>query len=206
MGSLFDISPDLFVWVVLPLSIFLARTFDMALSTLRMVFITQGRAGWAAGTGFVESLIWLLIIGKALQYLSNPLSTLAYAGGFAAGNLVGLRIEERLALGLRLLRVIVRDDPEKLVGELRELGFGATVVDGEGREGLVKILFVAVRRRDMPRAMDLVARHQTDAFVTVEDLRQVTNGFLSRGILAPSAPPTLRSRRSLWQTFNRKSK
>lgn len=172
----------LFAWVILPAVIFLARTIDMSLSTLRIVFISQGRRWLAPAVGFFEALVWLFVVGQALSHLHNPLCVVAYAGGFAAGNLLGLYLEERLAIGLRILRIIVPYDPEmgaaQLVTELREIGLGVTVVEGEGMKGPVKILFTLIWRRDLAKALAIVRRDNPKAFFSIEDVRQATQGLM----------------------------
>lgn len=177
MPSFFADHPILFAWIILPVLIFTARTADMTLSTLRIVSIAQGRRALAPLIGFVESLIWLLVISQVLQHLENPLCVVAYAGGFAAGNLVGLHLEQRLAFGMRLLRVILREGADQLVEALRRADFGVTAADGEGQEGPVRILFTLVRRRDLPRVLEMVRAHNPRAFFTIEDVRQAGEGF-----------------------------
>jgi len=187
MESLFSNSSGFFVWVVLPALIFIARTFDMSLGTLRVVFIAQGRGKWAALTGFFEATVWLLIVSQALQHISNPLCVVAYAAGYAAGNVVGLRIEERLALGMRLVRVIVPPETEGLAQTLRDEGFGVTTVDGQGREGTVKILFTLVRRRNTAKVLEIVSSAHPEAFVTIEEVRQAAQGFLPKSSGLPGS-------------------
>lgn len=170
--------PDLYAWIVLPLLIFAARSVDMTLSTLRIVCIAQGRRLLAPLIGFVESLIWLLVIGQVLKHLANPMCVVAYAAGFATGNLVGLQLEQRLAFGMRLLRIILREHADELTEALRRAGFGVTVVAGVGLQGPVSILFTLARRRDLDRAIGVVSAHDPKAFFTIEDVRQAGEGFL----------------------------
>ena len=192
MESFVTQHPILFEWLVLPLAIFSARTVDMALGTLRIVFISQGRRVLAPLFGFLEALIWLVVVSQALRHLANPLCIAAYAGGFAAGNLVGLQVEQRLALGMRILRIILRDDAEPLVEALRAADLGVTVVVGEGLHGPVKILFGLVRRRDLPKAIEIVRAHRPTAFFTVEDVRQAAQGYF----------PSLGTRRWPWSRLS----
>lgn len=193
-------SPTFFAWVVLPLLIFVARTLDMTLSTLRIVFIAQGRTRLAPFIGFFEALLWLLVVGQALKHLSNPLCVVAYAGGFAAGSSAGLYLERRLAMGMRILRIISREDAGELVEVLRRADFGVTVVDGEGARGPVKILFTLLRRRDLERALEIVRAHDPLAFFSVEDVRQAAAGVFPLTRRGPRALAPLR-----WQAL-RKSK
>lgn len=162
--------------ILLPVLIFLARAMDMSLSTLRIVFISQGRALLAALTGFFESLLWILVVAQALKHLSDPFCVLAYAGGFATGNIAGLWIEGRLAMGIRVLRIIVPGEVESLVSALRAADFGVTVAEGEGSRGPVRILFTLVRRRDVERALDILRTESPGAFFTLEDVRKAESG------------------------------
>lgn len=200
LDSLASQHPAFFAWVFLPVLIFLARTTDMGLSTLRILFIAQGRKFLAAMMGFFEALVWLFVIGQILNHLSNPLCVMAYAGGYAAGNALGLYIEERLAMGLQILRIVTQSDPAALIEELKEAGHGVTAVDGSGAMGPVKLLFTVVRRREVGRVTEMISRLAPRAFFSVGDVRRAAEGvFLPPQRLLPSV------RWRSWRTL-RKSK
>lgn len=189
---MFDLH-TLAAWVLLPLLIFSARAFDVTLGTLRIIFIAQGYTRFAPLVGFFETLIWLLIVNEALRHVSNPLCAVAYAGGFATGNVVGLKLEEKLAMGRRLIRVILPNGYEPgeeagpdLVADLRAEGFGVTVVHGEGLKGPVKVLFTLVKRADVARAMAVVERIHPNAFLSIEDVRHASEPSFG-GPLSPAA-------------------
>jgi uncharacterized protein YebE (UPF0316 family) len=98
-----------------PLLIFLLRVVDVSLATLRLISAVRGRKLLAASVGFVEILIWIVVVGTMVRNLNSPTLVLAYAGGFAAGTWVGMTIEEKLALGLAEVQVVERWDPEAFV-------------------------------------------------------------------------------------------
>ena len=81
---------ELFKWVLLPILIFLARVTDVSINTVRVIFMLNGRRYLSTVLGFFESLIWLMAISQILQNVDNPVSYLAYSGGFATGVLVGM--------------------------------------------------------------------------------------------------------------------
>jgi uncharacterized protein YebE (UPF0316 family) len=93
----------------LPFLIFGARILDVSIGTLRVMFTGSGSRWIAAGLGFVELTIWALAVGGLVTNLTNPFVLIAYAGGFAAGTLFGLTIEDRLALGFRSVQVVNAD-------------------------------------------------------------------------------------------------
>ncbi len=96
----------LFIWVIVPLLIFLARVIDVTLQTIRIVSISRGIRWLAPLVGFFEVLIWLLAISQIMKRVSNPVAYIAYAAGFATGTAIGQSIERRLSLGTVMLRVI----------------------------------------------------------------------------------------------------
>lgn len=167
----------LFTYVVIPVLIFLARILDVSVGTLRMIFVAKGMKYLAPILGFFEVLIWLLAIGQILQNLSNWINYVAYAGGFAAGNYIGMIIELRLALGTVILRVITNRDASKLVAIMRENNFGVTSVEAEGKSGAVKILFAMIARTELRKIIDLVHKYNPNAFYSVEDVRVVNQGI-----------------------------
>lgn len=166
-----------FTWVVLPLFIFLARIVDVSLQTIRIVFTSKGKKFWAPLFGFFEVLIWLAAIGQVMRDLTNVFCYLAYAGGFATGNYVGLLIEEKLAVGTVLLRVILQGDPTPLIEHLRKQNYGVTSVDAQGVSGKVSILLLIVRRSDIDRIARDILELNPKAFYTLEEVRNVRSGI-----------------------------
>ncbi|GAB4473566.1 MAG: DUF2179 domain-containing protein [Anaerolineales bacterium] len=165
-----------FQWVVLPLLIFFARICDVTLMTLRIVFSAQGRRSLAPLVGFFEVLIWILAISQIMRNLTNPLTYIAYAGGFAAGNFVGLWIEQKLAIGMVAVRVFSKKESDRLMELLKSNGFGVTKVPAIGTHGSVDILYTLIPRRNLVQVVDLI--HQVDPmiFYAVEEIRAASQG------------------------------
>lgn len=172
----------IFNWFILPFLIFIARITDVTLGTMRIISLSRGLRKLAPILGFFEITIWLLAIRQIFNHLDNPACYIAFAGGFAVGVYTGMLIEHKLAMGLRVLRIITRYDAANLINILREEGYGLTVIDGEGNQGQVKILFTLVKRRDLPNVLKHVRDNNPNAFYTVEDVRSAAQGiFPSNG-------------------------
>jgi uncharacterized protein YebE (UPF0316 family) len=135
------INSELFTWVILPLAIFLARIIDVSLGTMRIIFVAHGRRNLAPLFGFFEILVWIVAMGQIVRNLTNPLCYIAYAAGFAAGNYVGLTLEDRLAIGMVAVRVILVQQADELATRLRQAGFGATHLPAYGASGQVGLIF-----------------------------------------------------------------
>jgi uncharacterized protein YebE (UPF0316 family) len=167
---------DVFRWVLLPILIFIARTLDVTLGTLRNVFISKGFRNVVPFIGFFEVLIWLISIRQVMQHLDNPVCYIGFAGGFAMGTYVGLRIESRLALGLQVLRIIIPGDAQPLVDALQKHNLGTTIIDGHGAKGPVKIIFTIVKRKDMVLVRNVIRDVHPQAFYSIEDIRIANQG------------------------------
>lgn len=137
-----QISEEVINWVILPLLIFIARMSDVTLGTLRNIFISRGFKKIVPIVGFFEVLIWLIAMKQVMSRADNFVCYFAWAGGFAMGTYVGMRIEERLALGMQVIRIITSEISEKLINALRDANHGITIVDAQGAIGPVKMIFL----------------------------------------------------------------
>ena len=167
---------DLFAYFLLPLLIFLARICDVTIGTIRIIMISKGKKFLAPVLGFFEILIWIIAIGKIMQNLNNPVCYIAYAGGFAIGNYVGMKVEEKLAIGLIVLRIITQKEASELIKELREMGFGITEVDAMGKGKKVHVIYSIIKRHDVPVVVEKIINFNPKAFYTIEDIREVSQG------------------------------
>ncbi|WAI02275.1 DUF2179 domain-containing protein [Methanogenium organophilum] len=168
--------PEFFSLVVLPLLIFFARIADVTFGTLRIIFISRGMKLLAPFVAFFEIIIWLVAIGQVFQDIGSVVNIIAYAGGFAVGNYVGILVEERMAIGLNLIRIITQYDAEELILALKSDGFGVTAVDANGKHGPVKLIFLVVKRKDISTVIKMVHQYNPNAFYTIADVRSAKGG------------------------------
>ncbi|HOH81726.1 MAG TPA: DUF2179 domain-containing protein [Methanoregulaceae archaeon] len=169
-------SSDLFAWVILPLLIFFFRICDVSLGTIRVIFIAKGLKYIAPVIGFFEVIIWLLAIGQVMNNISNVACYIAYGGGFAAGTLLGMTVEERLSLGTVVVRVISNEDITGLLLFLRAHSFGVTIAEGEGSKGKVKIILSVIKRQDLDEVVRGIQHHLPGTFYSVEEIKSVAEG------------------------------
>jgi len=169
-------SSDLFAWVILPLLIFFFRICDVSLGTIRVIFIAKGLKYIAPIIGFFEVIIWLLAIGQVMNNVTNVACYIAYGGGFAAGTLLGMTVEERLSIGTVIVRVISNEDITRLVSFLRAHSFGVTIADAEGSKGKVKIILSVIKRQDLDEVVRGIQHHLPGTFYSVEEIKSVAEG------------------------------
>ena len=163
------------------LLIFLARVIDMSMGTVRTIMVVQGLKVQAFFLGFVEMIFYVLALNSVVGSLDNPLNLLAYAFGFAAGNYVGITIENKIALGKISAQIILKTtENEDLVGILRENGFGVTIIQGRGINGKKEILSISLNRRNLTKLRDLVLENDETAFMTVSNISPIRGGYFTR--------------------------
>ena len=167
---------EIFKFVILPTLIFMARICDVTLDTLRIIYVSRGMKFAAPMIGFFEVLIWLMAISQIFQNLSNPVCYVAYAGGFAMGNFIGIILEEKMAIGTVVIRIITQKEALQLIEVLKTNRYGVTHIDAQGVMGPVKIIFTIVKRKDIDRVLEIVRTCNPLAFFTIEDVRSVRKG------------------------------
>lgn len=173
------ISDNLLNYVLMPLLIFVARIGDVSINTLRIMFMMNGKKNIVPILGFFEALIWLLAIGQIFQNVNNPLSYLAYAGGFATGTYVGMTLDEKLALGRVLVRVITPHLLPELIEFMKEKNYRFTNVGAEGRFGKVNLLFTVMKRDQLHEYISKVKEIDEKAFYTIESVKRVSEEDLN---------------------------
>jgi len=162
--------------------IFCARICDVSLGTLRNIFLNKGFKKAVPLIGFFEVLIWLLVVSQIMKNLNNWMCYVGWAGGYATGTIVGMMIEEKLALGLKVVRIITNQNYEELVQSLKESHRGVTIIDGHGAMGPIKMIFTVVKRKEVKEVEAIIAQHHPSAFYSIEDITSVYHGtFVSGG-------------------------
>lgn len=172
----------LFTYLILPLLIFAARIMDVTIGTIRIVMVAKGQKFWAPLMGFFEVFIWIITMSKVMQNLDNWMCYIGYAGGFATGNLVGLILEEKLAMGVVKIQIITRREATQLIAALKEAGYGITHHDAHGANSVVSIIHTIVKRTDLGKVEEIIRTYNPKAFYTIEEVK-----FVSQGVF-PIAP------------------
>lgn len=155
------------------LFIFVLRALDVGMATVRIVLLSRGRKGTASVIGFFEALIWVIAVARVLSALDDPARMVAFAAGFAAGTYLGSMVEEWLAIGQSLLRIVVPSEAPPIAPLLRDRGFGATVVNGDGMQGEVKVIFSVMPRKAVDSVLAMISDLSPDAYVTIDNTASI---------------------------------
>ncbi len=164
---MFDLIPA--AWI--PIAIFFARICDVSLGTLRIVFVSKGMRLRAAALGFIEVLIWIMVVAQLIQHLNNWVNFVAFAGGFAAGTYLGMVIENQLKVGTLIVRIITAEKVDKLINQLKDSGFMLTRIEAVGGSGPVHIVFTIVKRKRWNEVKKIIESFDANAFYSIEDVK-----------------------------------
>ncbi len=155
--------------VALAALIFGLRIIDVSLGTLRTISVVDGRVRLSAVLGFFEVLIWITAVAQVISNIhSSPLLLVAYAGGFAAGNSVGIMLERKLALGRCVVRLIAPHWGARIAARLRSMGQGVTTFEGRGALGTRVLVYATCKRRDVPKIIRTALEIDPHTFYVVE--------------------------------------
>lgn len=157
--------------------IFGFRLIDVSLGTIRVLMVARGRKQLAWILGFFQASVYILAVGALLLDIGNWLNVVGYAGGFATGNVLGIWIEERLAIGYTHLTIISKGRGAQLANRLRSAGYAVTSIPAWGKDGCVAILDVSIVRKKARIVRELIEEVDEQAMVTAEHIRPVRRGF-----------------------------
>ncbi len=180
---------NLYVWVILPILVFLSRVTDVTLGTLRIIFISRGKHNLAPLLGFVEVFIWITVVSQIVSHAHNILAYVAYALGFATGAYVGMIIDRRLAIGTAIILAIVQDNSAQLTDNLHTAGFGVTCVAGIGSAGPVTLVYAIVPRRSLQAVQAIIHGTHPKAFISIQDVVSTQQGIFPASSLSGSFLP-----------------
>lgn len=158
------------------LLIFCLRLIDVSLGTVRILMAVRGRRLLAGAMGFFEVTIFLVAISQVLTNIGNWWNVLGYAGGFAVGTILGMTIENKLAIGLAEVNIVSMGKGIEIAEALREEGFGATEFLGAGQESIVDMIHTVVRRREVPSVTAVASAVDDSAFITVHEMQRAYRG------------------------------
>ena len=150
------------------LIIFSLRLADQSLGTMRALLVSKNKPIYAALIGLVESAIWIVAISQVMNNIDDTLLIVAYAAGFAAGTILGSYIERIVGVGNIVVRVFSPANSPSVAEALRENGHGVTVIDGEGKDGSVKIYLCVIPRRKLKSVLNMIEEINPNAYITTD--------------------------------------
>lgn len=176
MENLLQSLTDPQVWI-LAFIIFVIRVISIAMDTLRFMLTIRGKKTIAWVLGFIQSVLYVVIMGVVLDNLENVLNIIAYSAGFATGNTIGMMIEQKLAIGFSHVSIVSKLHGLALAESLRNRDYAVTEIPARGKDGVVYLLNLTVKRKSVPDVESFVLSIDPEAFITVEDITPMRSGY-----------------------------
>ena len=158
------------------LFIFCLRLIDVSMGTIRILMAVRGRRLLAAVIGFLEVTIFLVAISQVVTNIGNWWNVIGYAAGFAMGQVIGITIDNKIAIGLAEVNIISMGMGTQIAEALRADGYGATEFLGAGHSSMVDMVRAVVRRKEVPSVIATVTSQDDKAFITVQEMQTAYRG------------------------------
>lgn len=162
--------------IVAGLFVFGMRVIDMSLDTLRLLFIMRGQKILAALIGATQAAVFILAVSAVLRGPLNLWTVLGYSAGFGCGILLGMLVEDRLALGYSMLDIYSLQKGKSLTAALREQGYAVTEFSARGRSGSMRVIQCIVTRKEVPKVREIIENIDPQAFLTIGDIKSLRRG------------------------------
>jgi uncharacterized protein YebE (UPF0316 family) len=147
--------------------------------TLRTISMVKNLKVLTSFFGFMEALIYIFGLAIVLSGDQSILEMVVYAVGFAAGLILGIYIEQKLAIGFTSIQVNIEEENPTLVEVLRKEGFGVTVYLGEGKFGKRTNLDILTRRKSEKNLLKIIEKHEPKAFIMSFEPKMFRGGYLT---------------------------
>jgi len=166
--------------IVVCLIVCAAKIVEITIQSLKTCMMVKGQRLKAAGLGFVECIIWGLVISTIIGTLGDNLYLLLfYCVGYATGLFHGSTIENKIALGTSNLELIASDEStEKITEYLRENDRGYTVFAGHGSKDKMNMIFIVLPRKETPKVLrDIRKSCDNKVFVVASEVSKYAGGY-----------------------------
>jgi len=145
--------------------------------TMRMILTMKGRRYVAALVSMVEIVIYIIGLGLVLENLNEIQNIVAYALGYGIGVVVGMKIEEKLALGYITVNVVSSNPDIAFTRKLREKGYGVTSWFSYGMEGDRLSMQILTPRKYELQLYETIQEIDPKAFIISYEPKHIHGGF-----------------------------
>lgn len=159
--------------------IMVVQLLYVPMMTLRTICMVKNLKFLTGLFGFLEATVYIFGLAIVLSGEQNFLEMGVYALGFAVGLILGIAIEQKLAIGFITLQVNIQQRNEQLINILRNEGFGVTIYYGEGRSGPRINLDILTKRKKEKRLLEIIEEYEPCAFVMSYEPKMFRGGYLT---------------------------
>ena len=154
--------------------IFFLKILENAISTLRIIFISNNNKAIASILLFLSSIVWILSSSITIINI-NLISILVFSFGAFIGAYLGIFLEEKIALGTML---IISISTHNIAPYLRNKGYIITSLQGYGKCGNKYILYIIIERSKVKELINTIYHKDKCAILISEYTNHIKNRLI----------------------------
>ena len=157
-----------------------AKILEISVQSVKTVFMVKGQRIQAAFLGFLECVIWGLVIASIIDTLGdNYLMLFFYCLGYSTGMYIGSVLENKIALGTSSIQLMVKSDKvEKVIEYLNNSNRGFTVLDGKGSKEAMSVVMIVLPRKEVKAVIsDIRKLCDKEVFVVSSEVSKFVGGY-----------------------------
>jgi uncharacterized protein YebE (UPF0316 family) len=168
--------------IMMVLIIFSINIVYVTFFTLRMILTLKGFRYIAAMISVVEVIIYIVGLGLVLDNLNEIQNLIAYALGYGTGVIIGMKIEEKMALGYIMVNVITTSAVTNLPTVLRNEGYGVTDWLAHGLDGDRVALQILTPRKYELKLYTKLKEIDPKVFIIAYEPKSIHGGFWVKSV------------------------
>lgn len=160
--------------------VFMAKIVEISIQSIKTVCMVKSEKLLAAVLGFIECMIWGLVISSIITDLSSSgFLLVSYGLGYSCGMYLGSCIEGKLALGTSSIQMIMDDSHiEKVEAYLKEHNNGYFCNEGHGsKENMFHIIVILPRKSVRKTMKEIKELCEGKVFMVTSEVSKFTGGY-----------------------------
>ena len=165
--------------MLLYLIIFTSKIIENALSTLRMIVVSNGKKKLGAFLNGIIAIVWILVTGVVIIDINKDVfKIIFFCLGSIVGSYLGSIIEEKIALGSNMILAIIESKYINLIENiLNNKDYYTTFIDSKNKD--ISLLIIMVRRKKVNQILKTIKRIDENAIVIAERARTISDKFVN---------------------------
>lgn len=153
--------------------IFISKIIEIALSTLRLIIVANGKKKLGAILQGIIALIWIFITSIVIiDVKKDPIKIIIFCLGSIVGSYLGSIIEEKLAIGTNMLMCIIKESNEKKIKEILNNFQITTICE---KDNTYSILFIILKRKETKKISKIIKNIDNEAILIIEKIKTINN-------------------------------
>ncbi len=163
---------------IIYLLIFLSKIIENALSTLRLIVVSNGKKLLGAILQLLVNLVWIIVTGVVIVDIrKDPLKILFFIIGAFVGSYIGSLIEEKMALGSNMLLVIIDKKYENtIIDQIKKNNYPVTSVNTNDLNKV--ILVITTPRKKRRKLVKLINFFDHSALIIAQSTQLIEQNYL----------------------------